>query len=149
MTINGTEVPGMLTDRGIGWHAVGFAIAGAASISVLTIYSESSHWSYQVFEVTVTKHSWAFVIGIASIIERIRQMFETKAAIRAAAVRKAVEKATEEGLEQGLEQGREQGLERGRREKAEQVMSELEGLGIELPPEAIDRIRNGHGSDQR
>ena len=64
-------------------------------------------------------------------------MFETKAAIRAAAVRKAVEKATEEGLEQG----REQGLEH---EKAEQVMSELESLGIELPAESVERLYNDH-----
>ena len=72
-----------LEERGIVWQASGFAIIGAISVTLISIsvYSELDHWSIYAYRLAVTQMSWAFALAIATTIERIRKMFETRTEI--------------------------------------------------------------------
>ena len=87
------------SERGIGFQAVGFAAVGFAGVAILQIWSESSSWVYQSFETAVSRLYWAFVVPLAALFDWGRRMFETREAIRKAAVEKAIEKAVRKALE--------------------------------------------------
>ena len=86
------------SERGIGFQAVGFAVVGCASVAILQFGSESGSWAYQSFETAATRLYWAFVVPLAALFDWGRKMFETRKAIREAAVQKAVQKAVQEAL---------------------------------------------------
>ena len=62
-------------------------------MAVLQIGAESGSWLYQGFETAVSRLYWAFVVPLAALFDWGRKMFETRKAIREAAIRKAIEKA--------------------------------------------------------
>ena len=125
------SVTSSLEERGIVWQGLGFATVGAISVPLLWIYSETDHWGIGFYRLAVTQLNWAFVVGIALVIERTRKMFETKTEIRRVAREKAIEEA------------RVKGREEGERLAAERMRSELRAEGIQLSPEAEARIFNG------
>ena len=65
-----------LEERGLIWQGSGFALIGAGSLLVLSVYSEAGHWS--IDRLAVTQLNWAFVVAIALAIEGIRRMFRNK-----------------------------------------------------------------------
>ena len=150
-----------LEERGIVWQASGFAIIGAISVTLISIsvYSELEHWSIYAYRLAVTQMSWAFALAIATTIERIRKMFETRTEIRRQAREKAIAKAEMRGRKEGREEGREEGeklgLERGEKlgrqegekDTLERIRLNMQKQGLQLSPEqeaAIFGNRNGH-----
>ena len=124
------EITSTLEERGVIWQAVGFALIGAGSLLMLSVYSEADHKSIGVLRLAVTQLHWAFVVAIALVIEGVRRMFETKTEIRKAARRKAIEKAERRGAQLVLD-------------RTKLILREE---GIELPPEVEDRLfGNGNG----
>ena len=101
-----SDLPNELSDRGIWWQVVGFAIAGCASVAILQIWDGSNCWAYRSFEIAVKDLYWMFVLPLAGLIEGVRKLFEKASEIRAAQRAKIREK----GLEQGRKQGRKQAL---------------------------------------
>ena len=85
------------SERGIGFQAAGFAVVGCASVAILQTGSES--WAYQSFETAATRLYWAFVVPLAALFDWGRKMFETREAIRKAAVEKAIQKAVKKAVE--------------------------------------------------
>ncbi len=83
------------SERGIGFQAVGFAVVGCAGVAILQIWSESSSWLYHGFETAVSRLYWAFVVPLAALFDGGRRMFETRKAIREAAIERAIAKAIE------------------------------------------------------
>ena len=124
-----------LEERGLVWQAIGFALIGAASLTVLTIYSEADILAVELYRLASTEYQWSFIGLIALTIDRVRKMFETRTEIRKAARERAIEKATSKGVEQGLEQGLELGVEKGRDEATARIRASLLRHGVELPPE--------------
>ena len=144
------EITSTLEERGVIWQAVGFALIGAGSLLVLSVYSEADHKSIGVLRLAVTQLHWAFVVAIALVIEGIRSMFKTTTEIRQAARRKAIEKAERRGEERGLKAGKERGLKEGEERGAQLVLDRtkliLREEGIELPSEVEDKLfGNGNG----
>lgn len=86
------------SERGIGFQAVGFAVVGCVSVAILQFGSESDSWVYQSFQTAATRLYWAFVVPLAALYDWGRKMFETREAIRRAAVERAIEKAVEKAL---------------------------------------------------
>ena len=84
------------SERGIGFQAVGFAVVGCAGVAILQFGSESGSWAYQSFETAATRLYWAFVVPLAALFDWGRKMFETRKAIREAALRREVQRALEE-----------------------------------------------------
>ena len=87
-----------LEERGLIWQGSGFALIGAGSLLVLSVYSEAGHWSIGIFRLAVTQLNWAFVVAIALAIEGIRRMFETRTEIRKAARERYIAKEVEKRL---------------------------------------------------
>ena len=88
------------SERGFGVQALGFAVVGCASLAILQIFQDSSSsWAYQSFDTAVSRLYWAFVVPLAAVFDWGRRMFETRQAIRKAAVEKAIEKAVEKELD--------------------------------------------------
>ncbi|MXZ03009.1 MAG: hypothetical protein F4Y88_04855, partial [Chloroflexi bacterium] len=83
MSIEG--ITATLEERGLIWQGSGFAIVGAGSLFVLSVYSEADHWTIGIYRLSVTQLNWAFVLAIALAIEGIRSMFKTTTEIRKAA----------------------------------------------------------------
>ena len=75
-----------LGSRGLGFQAAGFAIVGCSSAAALYLFAGSEHWAYQVFEICVVKLYWAFAIVLATMFDKVRKMFETRAEIRRAMI---------------------------------------------------------------
>ena len=126
-----------LEERGIVWQASGFAIIGAISVTLISIsvYSELDHWSVYAYRLAVTQMSWAFALAIATTIERIRKMFETRTEIRRQAREKAIAKAEMRGRKEGEKYA------------AERIRLNMQKQGLQLSPEqeaAIFGNRNGH-----
>lgn len=121
------SVASTLEERGIVWQGVGFALIGAVSVSLLSVYSEAEHWSINAYRVSATQLSWAFVLAIALVIERIRGMFETRTEIR--------RQAREQALAKAERRGRDQGRDEGEHEASERIRSNLRKHGVELSPE--------------
>ena len=126
------EITSTLEERGVIWQAVGFALIGAGSLLMLSVYSEADHKSIGVLRLAVTQLHWAFVVAIALVIEGVRRMFETKTEIRKAARRKAIEKAERRGAQLVLD-------------RTKLVLREE---GIELSPEVEDKLF-GSGNGRR
>ena len=114
------------SERGFGVQALGFAVVGFAGVAILQIWSESSSWAYQSFETAVSRLYWAFVVPLAALFDWGRRMFETREAIRRAAVEKAIEKAVEKAVEKALE------------EKVRQISERAETLNI--PREDVKKL---------
>ena len=128
-----SEIPRAASDRGIWWHIVGFALAGALCLAILEEFAGSDARPYRYFATAVTDLYWALVIVLAGLIDRGRSMFETKMEIR----RAARANLREEERRKGRQEGRQATL----RELAEMlqryaVRDEATGRVIlELPPE--------------
>lgn len=87
-----------LEERGLIWQGSGFALIGAGSLLVLSVYSEADHWSIGIFRLAVTQLNWAFVLAVALAIEGIRSMFKTTTEIRKAARERYIAKEVEKRL---------------------------------------------------
>ena len=87
-----SEIPRAAADRGIWWHIVGFTLTGVLCLVILEEFSGSDSRLYRYFATAVTDLYWALVIVLAGLIDRGRNMFETKAEIRQAARAKLLEK---------------------------------------------------------
>ena len=96
--MNTTDKTKDSSERGIGFQAVGFAVVGCVSVAILQFGSESDFWAYQSFQTAATRLYWAFVVPLAALFDWGRKMFETREAIRRAAVERAIEKAVEKAL---------------------------------------------------
>ena len=96
MSIEG--ITATLEERGLIWQGSGFALIGAGSLLVLSIYSEADHWSIGIFRLAVTQLNWAFVLAVALAIEGIRSMFKTTTEIRKAARERYIAKEVEKRL---------------------------------------------------
>lgn len=124
-TLEGTNAS---SERGIGFQAVGFAVVGCASVAILQTGSES--WAYQSFETAVTRLYWAFVVPLAALFDWGRKMFETREAIRKAAVEKAIQKGVKKELKKELKKEIDKALEDERR-RIVSSWKQLRGLSRE------------------
>ena len=134
MTIEGLS--STLADRGVVWQGSGFALIGAASLFLLSIYSEADHWSIGIYRLAVTQLSWAFVLAIALAIEGIRSMFNTTAEIRKRARDKFIAKEVKKAERRGAQQAE------------ERFKTNLRKQGIEITPE-LERDVFGNGRDRK
>ncbi len=134
--MNLDEITSSLEERGVAWQGIGFAVVGAVSVPVLSIYSEATSWYIDYYRIAATQLNWAFAIGIALAIEGARKLFETRTQIRKKAVAEVRAKERAEGIKEGLE--------RGRDETTERMMSVLRKHGVEMTPELEEDILNGH-----
>ena len=125
MSIEG--ITATLEERGLIWQGSGFALIGAGSLLVLSIYSEADHWSIGIFRLAATQLNWAFVLSIALVIERVRKMFETREEIRKAARTKFIADQVEKAERRGIKEGEKIAMER--------FKAELREKGVELSPE--------------
>ena len=80
-----SEVPRQMADRGVWWHVIGFAIAGAICLVILEEFAGSDAKAYRYFETTIDRLYWALAVVLAGLIDRGRHMFETRMQIRQAA----------------------------------------------------------------
>ena len=144
--MNLDEITSSLEERGVIWQGIGFALVGAISVPVLSIYSEATHWYIDYYRIAATQLNWAFAIGIALAIEGARKLFETRTQIRKKAVAEVRAKERAEGIKEGIKEGMERGREEGRDETTEHMMSVLRKHGIEMTPELEEDILNGHKS---
>ena len=88
------------SERGFWVQALGFAFVGCASVAILQFFADSSaSWAYQSFETAVSRLYWAFVVPLAALFDWGRRMFETRKAIREAAIERAINKAVEKKIE--------------------------------------------------
>ncbi len=116
-----------LEERGLIWQGSGFALIGATSLLLLSVYSEADHWSIGIYRLAVTQLNWAFVLAIALAIEGIRSMFKTTTEIRKAARTKFVADQVEKAERRGRKEGEKIAMER--------FKAELREKGVELSPE--------------
>ena len=136
------EITSSLEERGVAWQAVTFALIGAVTLTALSVYSDSQHWTINTHRLAATQLHWAFIPIIVFSVERIRKMFETKTEIRKAARAKAIAKAREEGVRIGEERG----VRMGEGIAEERIRAKMIKRGIELSPEDEQAIfgSNGH-----
>ena len=136
-----SEIPREVADRGIWWHIVGFTLTCALCLVILVEFSGSDSRLYRYFATAVTDLYWALVIVLAGLIDRGRNMFETKAQIRQAARARVWEDGRQEGQKEGEQKGRQEGQEETFRAVAEMlrrhaVRDEATGrVTLELTPE--------------
>ena len=124
-----SEVPRQMADRGVWWHVVGFAIAGAICLVILEEFAGSDARAYRYFETTIDRLYWALAVVLAGLIDRGRHMFETRMQIR----RAARAKVREEGRREGRKEGRRDALDALRHHA---VRDEATGrIVLELTPE--------------
>ena len=142
-----SEVPRQMADRGVWWHVIGFAIAGAISLVILEEFAGSDAMAYRYFETTIDRLYWALAVVLAGLIDRGRHMFETRMQIR----RAARAKVREEGRREGRKEGRTEGRTEGRQDaldalRRHAVRDEATGrivLELELTPEVEAALLNG------
>ena len=140
-----SEVPRQMADRGVWWHVVGFAIAGAICLVILEEFAGSDAMAYRYFETTIDRLYWALAVVLAGLIDRGRHMFETRMQIR----RAARAKVREEGRREGRKEGRQEGRTEGRRDaldalRRHAVRDEATGrIVLELTPEVEAALLNG------
>ena len=99
-----SDLPNELSERGVWWQVIGFAIAGCASVAVLQVWEGSDYWAYRSFEIATKDLYWLFVLPLAGAIEGVRKLFEKASEIRAAQRAKMVAKAMERGRKEGLKE---------------------------------------------
>ena len=143
------EITSSLEERGVAWQAVTFALIGAVTLTALSVYSDSQHWTINTPRLAATQLQWAFIPIIVFSVERIRKMFETKTEIRKAARAQAIAKAREEGVrvgeEQGVRIGEERGIRVGEGIAEERIRAKMIKRGIELSPEDEQAIFGSNG----
>ena len=137
------EITLALRERGAVWQAVGFAALGAASTSVLSVYSDSDHWIMSTYRIGATQQQWAFLAIIALAIEGVRTMFEKATEIRRRYSAKADAKAEAKGEARGRTLGRDE----GRNEERERFRAEFLKRGIELTEEDEKALFNPNGRE--
>ena len=137
------EITLALRERGAVWQAVGFAALGAASTSVLSVYSDSDHWIMSTYRIGATQQQWAFLAIIALAIEGVRTMFEKATEIRRRYSAKADAKAEAKGEAKGRTLGRDE----GRQEERERFRAEFLKRGIELTEEDEKALFNPNGRE--
>ena len=171
-TIGTQELPGGLSDRGIGFQAAGFAVVWLASTTILELFEGSSFWLYQWFERATVDTYWSSLVPLAVLFDWVRKMFERGKAIREAKKAEILEKMRQQLREQVQEEVREQVHQEVReqvhqevreqvhqevreqvhqevrQETAEQFMASLERHGITVPPDVAEELlgkphRNG------
>jgi len=139
-----SEVPRQMADRGVWWHVIGFAIAGAICLVILEEFAGSDAKAYRYFETTIDRLYWALAVVLAGLIDRGRHMFETRMQIR----RAARAKVREEGRREGRQEGRQEGRTEGRRDaldalRRHAVRDEATGrIVLELTPEVEAALLN-------
>ena len=101
-----TDLASDLSERGVGFQALGFAVVGLSSVVLLQVFSGSTFWLYKGFQTAVTQLHWAFLVPLAALFDWGRKMFETRQAIREAAFRSRIEAALDERIKQALENER-------------------------------------------
>lgn len=97
---------------------------GLAIAIIKREYSGSDAWQYELFIFGVGNVYWAFALIIAYAIDRSRKLFETKAQIRAEALRKSFNKGRKEGQEK----------------EKERIESVLVRHRSEIPPDLFDEL---------
>lgn len=122
------------SERGIGFQAAGFAVVGCASVAILQTGSES--WAYQSFETAATRLYWAFVVPLAALFDWGRKMFETREAIRKAAVEKAIQKAVRKAVKKAVE---------NEHKRIVASWEQLRGLSREEVADRISQVDPGSG----
>ena len=130
-----SELPNELSERGIWWQVIGFAIAGCASVAIMQIWEGSDFWAYRSFEIAVKDLYWLFVLPLAGAIEGVRKLFEKASEIRAAQRAKIVARAIDRGRKEGREQGIEEGREEGRGEALAEMRNLLHSSTVSKDPE--------------
>lgn len=93
-----------LSERGIGFQAFGFAVVGFSSVALLHIFSDSNFWLYKVFQIAVTQLHWAFLVPLAALFDWGRKMFETRQAIRDAALQSRIQTGVNQVLDERIGQ---------------------------------------------
>ena len=116
------------SERGFWVQALGFAFVGCASVAILQIFADSSSWVYQSFETAVARLYWAFVVPLAAVFDWGRRMFETRKAIREAAINQAIDKAVKKELERIV--GSWEELRKLTREEVEQKILKGQRLSV-------------------
>lgn len=101
-----SDLPNDFSERGIGFQAFGFAVVGLSSVALLQIGSGSDCWLYKSFQAAVTQLHWAFLVPLAALFDWGRTMFETRKAIREAALQRQIEKAVDKKVKEALENER-------------------------------------------
>ncbi len=139
------EITSALRERGAVWQAVGFAALGAASTSVLSVYSDSDHWIMATYRIGATQQQWAFFAIIALAIEGVRTLFEKATEIRRRYSEKADARAMAKGEAKGEARGEAKGRAIGRNEERERLRSELLKRGIKLSEEDEEALFNPNG----
>ncbi len=134
MTIEG--LTSTLEERGVLWQGSGFALIGAISLLLLSLYSEADHWSVGIYRLAVTQLSWTFVLAIAVAIEGIRKMFETRTQIRKVAREKFIAKEVAKAERRGEERGRKEGVQQA----MEHFKADMREKGIEISLEVEQRL---------
>ena len=141
-----------LTERGIGFQAVGFGLVGSVSVAILEMFSGSDFWAYSAFELAVTKLHWTFALPLAATFDWGRKMFEKAKAIREAQKTRIREEGRaagrKEGHAAGREEGRADGLSEGRMEENARVRTLLDRRDVSLPPDVLEEIFGGRRQDR-
>ena len=130
-----SEVPRQMADRGVWWHVIGFAIAGAICLVILEEFAGSDAMAYRYFETTIDRLYWALAVVLAGLIDRGRHMFETRMQIRRAARAKV--------REEGRQEGRRDALDALRRYAVRDEATGRIVLALELTPEVEAALLNG------
>ena len=133
--MNLSELPNELSERGIWWHVVGFAIAGFVGVAILQIWEGSDFWAYRSFEIGAKDLYWLFILPLAGLIEGVRKLFEKASEIRAAQRAKIRERGLRQGREEGRREGRQEGREEGREEILTKVRELLQNPTVSKDPE--------------
>ena len=120
MRQSGSQVPEVLTDRGLGWQATGFTLTGVICPAILKSYDSIDFWLYQWFETAVVDLYWSFVLPLAVLFDGGRRLFEKGKAIREAQKARMVERA--------------------RRDEQKRIQKELERRGVVLSPEVVEAV---------
>ena len=147
-----SELPNELSERGIWWQVIGFAIAGCVSVAILQIWEGSNFWAYRSFEIAVKDLYWLFVLPLAGAIEGVRKLFEKASEIRAAQRAKIVARAIDRGRKEGREEGRGEALAEMRNLLQSSAVSkdpETGAVTLTLTPEDMDFLMgesNGNGA---
>ena len=131
--MNASETPRGLSDRGIGWQAVGFTLVALVSVAILELFAGSDFWLFEAFRTAVVQLYWALVVPLGALFDWGRKMFETGKAIR----------------EAKLKQIHDDGWQKGREETIELVRTLLEESGVSLPSDVAARLyddQNRNGS---
>ena len=117
-----------LAERGIGFQAIGFGLAGCVSLAILETFSGSNFWLYEAFATATTKQRWALMVPLAVTFDWGRKMFEKAKAIREAQKTRI--------------------REAGRAEENARVRALLDRPDVSLPPDIAEEIFGGQSQSR-